>query len=370
MTQTPNASSKGQEVVQILVSKGKCGLTWVRNNIFSGVGNSLISLTIIALGIWLIPKLLDWFVISADFAGSTKADCTSGGACWVFIKMRILQFIYGFYPHSELWRVNLSMVIVGVGIFASLTGRLGSQTTWLALTSTVIPLFVWFFLKGTLFGLPVVETSQWGGLLVTLVIAFVGIAFSLPIGMLLALARRSTKPIFRLLSTIFIEGWRGVPLITVLFMSSVMLPIFLPKDWQVDKLLRALIGVLLFASAYMAEVIRGGLQAIPTGQHEASDSLALSYFQKQRFIVLPQAIKHVIPGIMNNFIALFKDTTLVSIIGMFDLLGIAKTASSDPDWLGLATEGYVFAGLVFWLFCFSMSRYSLGLEKSLQKNVR
>lgn len=226
-------------------------------------------------------------------------------------------------------------------------------------------------LKGSAGGwLPLVETSQWGGLLVTLVIAFVGIAFSLPLGMILAIARRSNRPIFRMLSIIFIESWRGVPLITVLFMSSVMLPLFLPSGWDIDKLLRALLGVLFFASAYMAEVVRGGLQAIPKGQEEAADALGLSWFQKQRFIVLPQAIKHVIPGIVNNFIGLFKDTTLVSIIGMYDLLGIVQSANSDPEWSGFATEGYVFTGLVFWIFCFLMSRYSLRLETALKTDTR
>ena len=343
----------------------------IQHQLFGSPFNTVISLSIISLLILIIPNLLDWLIFSADFAGSTKADCTSQGACWVFIKMRILQFIYGFYPTEQLWRVNLSMLVMGIGIFAALTGRLGSQVLWLILTSTIIPLGVWFMLKGSAGGwLPLVETSQWGGLLVTLVIAFVGIAFSLPLGMILAIARRSNRPIFRMLSIIFIESWRGVPLITVLFMSSVMLPLFLPSGWDIDKLLRALLGVLFFASAYMAEVVRGGLQAIPKGQEEAADALGLSWFQKQRFIVLPQAIKHVIPGIVNNFIGLFKDTTLVSIIGMYDLLGIVQSANSDPEWSGFATEGYVFTGLVFWIFCFLMSRYSLRLETALKTDTR
>lgn len=345
-------------------------LKGIHQKLFATAVDSVISVIILALLLYVGPKLLDWFVLSADFLGSTKADCDSGGACWVFIKVRILQFIYGFYPYDQLWRVNLSFILVGVGLFGSLTGRLGSQALWFVATTTVIPLFVWLFLVGSVFGLQVVETSEWGGLLVTLVIAFVGIAFSLPMGMILALARRSKQPIFRMLSVIFIESWRGVPLITVLFMSSVMLPIFLPDSWSIDKLLRALCGVLFFSSAYMAEVVRGGLQAIPKGQSEAADALGLTWFQKQRFVVLPQAIKHVIPGIVNNFIGLFKDTTLVSIIGMFDLLGIVKAANQDPEWLGLQTEGYVFAGFVFWLFCFLMSRYSLRLEKQLRTDAR
>lgn len=342
----------------------------IQQRLFGSPLDVVISLTMISLLLVVMPKLLDWLIFSADFAGTTKADCDSGGACWVFIKSRILQFIYGFYPVDQLWRVNLSMVVMGLGIFGAMSGRLGGQRIWFVVTVTVIPVAVWLLLKGPAFGLPVVETSEWGGLLVTLVIAFVGIAFSLPIGMVLALARRSKQPIFRMLAVIFIESWRGVPLITVLFMSSVMLPLFLPDGWHLDKLLRALLGVLFFASAYMAEVVRGGLQAIPKGQEEAADALGLSWMQKQRFIVLPQAIKHVIPGIVNNFIGLFKDTTLVSIIGMYDLLGIVQAANSDSQWLGFATEGYVFAGFMFWIFCFLMSRYSLRLEQELKTDLR
>lgn len=371
------AGNSGGERGAAHKSSGGAVLAWglrcwrlIQQRLFGSVVDALISLTIISLVLMITPKLLDWLIFSADFAGTTKADCDSGGACWVFIKHRLLQFIYGFYPVDQLWRVNLSMVVVGLGIVGAMSGRLGAQRIWFVVTVTVIPVAVWLLLKGPAFGLPVVETSEWGGLLVTLVIAFVGIAFSLPIGMVLALARRSKQPIFRMLAVIFIESWRGVPLITVLFMSSVMLPLFLPDGWHLDKLLRALLGVLFFASAYMAEVVRGGLQAIPKGQEEAADALGLSWMQKQRFIVLPQAIKHVIPGIVNNFIGLFKDTTLVSIIGMYDLLGIVQAANSDSQWLGFATEGYIFAGFVFWIFCFLMSRYSLHLEQELKTDTR
>ena len=339
-------------------------LIWIRKNLFSSFSNSIVTILILWFLYRIIPGLVDWFFLSADFSGTTKQDCRLEGACWVFIKQRLLQLTYGFYPYDQLWRVNLSALIVGVSIFASLTGKLGSKVVWLILTSTIVPLFVWFFLKGSIFGLQLVETSQWGGLLVTLVLSFVGILFSLPIGMVLALARRSKLPVLRVLSTLFIECWRGVPLITVLFMSSVLFPIFLPPQWQIDKLLRALLGVLFFASVYMAEVIRGGLQALPKGQYEAADSLGLSAFQKNRFIILPQALRHVIPAIVNIFISLLKDTSLVSIIGMYDLLGIIQAANSDPKWLGFATEGYVFVGLVFWLMCFSISRYSIRLEKT------
>jgi general L-amino acid transport system permease protein len=227
-------------------------------------------------------------------------------------------------------------------------------------------------LLSTNFGLAPVRTEQWGGLMVTLVVAVTGIVASLPIGILLALGRRSNMPIVRLCSIIFIEMWRGVPLITVLFMASVMLPLFLPEGMTFDKLLRVLIGVTLFASAYMAEVVRGGLQAIPRGQYEAASALGLSYWQSMVLIILPQALKIVIPGIVNTFIGLFKDTTLVSIVGIFDLLGIIHSSFADPRWASpqTAPTGYFFAALVFWIFCFGMSRYSIFMENRLHTGHR
>jgi general L-amino acid transport system permease protein len=227
------------------------------------------------------------------------------------------------------------------------------------------PIIAYFLLHGGLFGLTSVATSQWGGLMLTLVIATVGIAGALPLGIVLALGRRSNMPAIRVVCVTFIEFWRGVPLITVLFMSSVMLPLFLPEGMSFDKLLRALIGVILFQSAYVAEVVRGGLQAIPKGQYEAAAAMGLGYWRSMGLVILPQALKLVIPGIVNTFIALFKDTSLVIIIGLFDLLNSVKQAAADPKWLGMATEGYVFAALVFWIFCFGMSRYSMHLERKL-----
>ena len=230
-----------------------------------------------------------------------------------------------------------------------------------------IGLFVLLFILGFDFGLVHVETEVWGGLLVTLVIAVTGIAASLPLGIALALGRRSALPIVRFFSIVFIEFWRGVPLITVLFMSSVMLPLFLPEGVSFDKLLRALIGVALFSSAYMAEVVRGGLQALPKGQYEGAMALGLNWTQMMRMIILPQALKLVIPGIVNTFIGLFKDTTLVLIIGLFDFLGQIQSSYSDPAWASpvQAMTGYAFAAIVYWIFCFSMSRYSMFMERKL-----
>jgi general L-amino acid transport system permease protein len=248
-------------------------------------------------------------------------------------------------------------------------GSRGAIMLWLGAAVAVMLILA---LLSTNFGLAPVRTSQWGGLMVTLVVAVTGIVASLPIGILLALGRRSNMPIVRLCSIIFIEMWRGVPLITVLFMASVMLPLFLPEGMTFDKLLRVLIGVTLFASAYMAEVVRGGLQAIPRGQYEAASALGLSYWQSMVLIILPQALKIVIPGIVNTFIGLFKDTTLVSIVGIFDLLGIIHSSFADPRWASpqTAPTGYFFAALVFWIFCFGMSRYSIFMENRLHTGHR
>jgi general L-amino acid transport system permease protein len=236
----------------------------------------------------------------------------------------------------------------------------------------VFPIVAFFLLVGGYFGLQYVQTSLWGGLLVTMVLSFVGIAVSLPLGVVLALGRRSKMPVVKLVCIIFIEIVRGVPLVTVLFMASVMLPLFMPPGTTFDRLLRALVGVALFASAYMAEVVRGGLQAIPKGQYEGADSLGLGYWQKMGLIVLPQALKLVIPGIVNTFIGLFKDTSLVYIIGMFDLLGIVRQNFSDANWASPQTpmSGLLFAGFVFWIFCFGMSRYSIFMERRLDTGHR
>jgi len=242
---------------------------------------------------------------------------------------------------------------------------------WLGwLTITAFPLVAYILLAGGMLGLPHVSTDDWGGLMLTLVIAYVGIAAALPLGTLLALGRRSRMPIVRLLSVAFIELWRGVPLISVLFMASVMLPMFMPEGTTIDKLLRALIGIVLFQSAYMAEVVRGGLAAIPRGQYEAAAALGLGYWKMMSLIVLPQALKIVIPGIVNTFIALFKDTTLVLIIGLLDILATVQTTIRDPSWGSVATEGYLFGAAVFFVFCFGMSRYSQALERKLDTGRR
>ncbi|WP_339486195.1 amino acid ABC transporter permease [Pseudomonas sp. EL_65y_Pfl2_R95] len=338
---------------------------WLRSNLFSSVPNTLLTI-IAAYLIWLIiPPLLDWAIFSADWVGTTRADCTSDGACWVFIQQRFGQFMYGFYPTELRWRVDLALWAAIIGAAPLFVPQMPRKALYGLGFLVIYPILAYVLLHGGHFGLENVPTSRWGGLMLTLVIAAVGIAGALPLGIVLALGRRSEMPAIRVICVTFIEFWRGVPLITVLFMSSVMLPLFLPEGMSFDKLMRALIGVILFQSAYIAEVVRGGLQAIPKGQYEAAAAMGLGYWRMMGLVILPQALKLVIPGIVNTFIALFKDTSLVIIIGLFDLLNSIKQATTDPAWLGMSTEGYVFAALVYWIFCFSMSRYSMHLERKL-----
>ncbi|MNF64816.1 Inner membrane amino-acid ABC transporter permease protein YhdY [compost metagenome] len=340
-------------------------LGWLRANLFSNWFNTLLTLFAIYL-VWLIvPPLIKWAFLEADWTGSTRADCTSEGACWVFIKVRFSQFMYGFYPEELRWRVDLAVWIAIIGAAPLFVPRFLHKAVYGLSFLVIYPLVAYWLLHGGFLGMSTVSTSQWGGLMLTLVIAAVGIVGALPLGIMLALGRRSDMPAIKVICVTFIEFWRGVPLITVLFMSSVMLPLFLPEGLSFDKLLRALIGVIMFQSAYIAEVVRGGLQAIPKGQYEAAAAMGLGYWRMMGLVILPQALKLVIPGIVNTFIALFKDTSLVIIIGLFDLLNSIKQATTDPAWLGMATEGYVFAALVFWIFCFGMSRYSMSLERKL-----
>ena len=346
--------------------KAEAGLLgWLRQNLFSSPLNTILTVATIYLLYLLIPPAVSWLFVNADWVGDSRSDCSGKGACWVFIRVRFTQFLYGFYPQAERWRVNTAFAMFILAAIPLFIGRFPYKR-WIVLFLLVgYPVIAWSLLLGDVLGLPLVETRLWGGLMLTLIIAAVGIVSSLPLGILLALGRQSELPVVRAMCVAFIELWRGVPLITVLFMASVMLPLFLPEGVNFDKLLRALIGVTLFQSAYMAEVVRGGLQAIPRGQYEAAAALGLGYWRTMGLIVLPQALKHVIPGIVNTFIALFKDTTLVLIIGLFDLLGIVQAAATDPQWLGHAVEGYLFAGLGFWIFCFGMSRYSQHIERKL-----
>ncbi|MBD8513994.1 amino acid ABC transporter permease [Photobacterium sp. CAU 1568] len=338
---------------------------WLRKNLFAGPVNTVVTLGLLWLVVTWAEQVLLWAVLDADFIGSTRDACTREGACWVFIQARFEQFMFGFYPESEIWRPVVFFAATAGLILWLLVDRIPYKKWALLITLIPFPVLSAMLLHGGTFGLETVETHQWGGLMVTLIIALTGILASLPFGVLLALGRRSDMPVIRSISTVYIEFWRGVPLITVLFMASVMLPLFLSGGTEIDKLLRALIGVVLFNSAYMAEAIRGGLQSISKGQYEAAEALGLGYWKMMRLVILPQALKVSIPSIVNTFIALLKDTSLVLIIGMFDVLGIAQSANSDPAWLGFSTESYLFAAFIFWVMCFGMSRYSLYLENKL-----
>ncbi len=359
-TREPGAQS---EVAPPKTQVGALG--WLRQNLFSSWSNAVLTLLGLYVVFRLLPPFIDWAFISADWTGETRDACAREGACWVYIRIWFKPLMYGFYPAEERWRVNLGFVI----LIAAMIPLFIPTFRWKAWIGAFLlfgfPVVAYFLFVGDAFGLPWVETPLWGGLFLTLVIAGVGIVASMPLGIILALGRRSTMPVVRALSVAFIELWRGVPLITVLFMASVMFPLFMPEGLVFDKLLRALVGVTLFSAAYMAEVVRGGLQAIPNGQYEAAQALGLNYWKMMGLIVLPQALRMVIPGIVNTFIGLFKDTTLVLIIGLFDFLGMAQAAAANSNWIGFSVEGYVFVAFGFWVFCFSMSRYSMHVEKKL-----
>ena len=328
--------------------------------------NAFLTLLVIFSLIKYIPPLLDWFFFDADFTGNTKEDCTSGGACWVFIKVWLNRFVYGMYPDAEQWRINSAFLMLFALVGASFFVPAKFKKYLLLFLIFIYPIIGLKLISGGDFGLEYVETGAWGGLSLTFIVSAFALILCFPVGMLLALGRRSTLPAIRFTSIGFIELWRGVPLITVLFMSAVMFPMFLPDGTYVDKLIRVLIAITLFEAAYMAEVIRGGLQALPKGQYEAAKSLGMGYWRMHFLIILPQALKLVIPGIANTFLALVKDTPLIFVVGLLELAGMVNLAKTNPKWLGMAMEGYVFAGLVFWVICYVMSRYSQNLEKKLK----
>lgn len=347
---------------------------WVFKNLLSTPLNIALTFFVFWILFKIVPLTFDWFILDAFWRGETGQDCQRGvGACWIFVEKRFNTIIYGFYPQEYLWRPNLVFLLLLVGGIPIFISRVASK---IRIGMALFMIFIFPFiavglLYGSMFGIelfdPIVRTEQWGGLILTLVLAIGGIALCFPLGILLALGRRaSSMPIVQLVCIGFIEFWRGVPLITVLFMASVMFPLLMPEGTEFDKLSRALMGIVLFESAYIAEVVRGGLQAIPKSQYEAAEALNLGYWRKTGLVVLPQALKLVIPGIVNTFIALLKDTSLVSIVGMWDLLNSAIGATRDPNWIGFIIEAYVFAGFIYWFLCFSASKYSQRLEKQLE----
>lgn len=313
--------------------------------------------------LWFVLKpAFEWGFVNATWTGDSAQACHPNGACWAMIHSRWEQFMYGFYPLEKRWRVDLTLAVLGAAILCvsvlktQLFYRIGILFVALGIGT--------FLLYGGL-GLSIVPTSKWGGLFLTIVLSFGAIICATPLALMLALGRNSSLIIIKGICITLIELIRGVPLISILFMASVMLPLFFSQDIIIDKLLRAFIAITLFQAAYLAEVIRGGLNALPKGQYEAAYALGMNYWQTMSLIILPQALRVVIPGIVNSFIALFKDTTLVLMIGIFDFLGIVQSATTDPHWLGTALEGYLFCAFVYWIFCFSMSLYSKNLERKL-----
>ena len=346
----------------------RAGSAALLRNLFGSPKAVLLSIIALALIVWLVPELLRYFLFDAVWHGDAAACRSTDGACWAFIGEKLPYFIYGAYPLDQRWRVNVVFAIGAVLLVWLLSPPAPARRLGLWIAFTVYPVSAFILLYGwPTLGFVRVTSDLWGGMLVTLIVAIFGIVVSLPLGILLALGRRSRLPAVRLTSTAFIEFMRGVPMIAVLFMADTMLPLFLPEGFEPDRLVRPLVGVALFAAAYMAEVVRGGLQALPQGQAEAAEALGLRYWAKERLVVLPQVLWLTIPAIASTFIGLFKDTTLVATVGIFDFLRTVDSARLDPNWSGptITTTAYSFAALVYFVCCFGMSRYALGLERRL-----
>jgi general L-amino acid transport system permease protein len=353
--------------------RSRGALEWLRVNLFGGVFNTILTLLALYLLARTIPPLVEWAFIDAVWSAPNGRACRApggqeAGACWAFIGEKLRFILFGRYPYDQHWRPLAVVLIFIAMIAASCNRRLWGRwllAIWL-LGLGAVGVLMW----GGVFGLPYVETLLWSGLPLTLILAVVGMASGFPLGVALALGRRSQLPAVRAICVAYIELVRGVPLITVLFMASVMLPLFLPTGMTIDKLLRAQVAFILFSAAYLAEIVRGGLQAIPKGQIEAADSLGLGYWRRTRLIVLPQALSLVIPPLVNTFIGTFKDTALVIVIGLFDLLGTVNAALTDAEWQGFSAEAYIFAAAIYFAFCFFMSRYSVMLEREFNRGRR
>jgi len=350
---------------------------WVRANLMSTPASIVLTILVLALVVWIVYGIVDFLIIDAVWTGADRTACLAStvhrevGACWPFVWDRLNYFIYGSYPIPERWRVDVFFALLAVGVAWMLWLQAPRRDLGALYFFVVLPIMSFILLHGfAAIGLPVVDTVLWGGVLVTIVLATVGIVVSLPIGIVLALGRRSRMPAVQFFSTVFIEFVRGVPLITVLFMASVMLPLFVPEGFEPDKLLRAMVGIALFASAYMAEVVRAGLQAIPKGQFEGAMAVGLGYRPMMRLIILPQALRITIPNIVNTYIGLFKDTSLVTIIGIFDVLNTIEVSRSDPKWATpvTSTTGYAVAAMFYLTFCYGMSRYARATEARLGKS--
>ena len=349
-------------------------MAWMRANLFKGWLSSGVTILFGYLIVRGALGFFDWGFLNAIWTvpslpngNPDPATCRAApgvGACWAAVGDKWRFMLFGRYPFDEQWRPAICIALfLGLYIMSAMRRfwRKELVLIWVA-TLAIIGLLTW----GGVFGLRFVPQDEWGGLPITLILATFGLAFAFPLAVLVALGRRSTQmPAVKLVCVLYVELIRGVPLVALLFMASVMLPLFLPTGMNIDKLLRAQIAIILFVGAYVAEVIRGGLQALPKGQAEAADALGLSYWQKTMKITLPQALRLVIPPLVNTFIGFFKDTSLVLIIGIFDLLTSGKTAMSDPTWQGSSTEIYIVMAIIYFAFCYAMSTYSRGIERKL-----
>ncbi len=346
-------------------------VAWIKKNLFSSTANSVSTIAVLYLLASLLPGLIDWLFISANWTGTSQDACTDDGACWVFINIWSQQFFYGSYPTEEIWRVNSILILLLALIIASNKVNKNIREKVIIPLFLLLPFFAILILEGSWIGLTQVTTDLWGGFSLNILLAAASIILAFPLGFLWALGRRSDMPLARSISIILIEFFRGVPVLALFFMGSVMLPLFFPEGTNVDKLVRVWIVLVFFMSGYMAEVFRGGFNAIPQGQYEAADSLGLGYWQKTLLIILPQVIKVSMPNILATFVMLFKNTTFLLIIGIFEMLSTTQTALSNSNWLGgHATEGYFFVAFVFWICCFSMSMIATSIERKLDTDHR
>jgi general L-amino acid transport system permease protein len=345
-------------------------VAWARRNLFGSPGNAITTVVLLAAFAWALPHTVNWALLNAVWTAHADAcqAARGSGACWGVIAEKYRVILFGRYPLDQQWRPELATAALLGLVVAS--GVRALWKPWLVLLWVAVLALFFALMGGGVFGLSKVDTDRWGGLPLTIMLATLAIVLALPLAVLVALGRRSHLPAIRSVCIVYVELIRGVPLISVLFMASFMLPLFMPPGMSIDVLLRVLVGITLFSAAYMAEIVRGGLQAIPKGQLEAADTLGLSYWQTQRKIVLPQALAMVVPGMMNSFIALFKDTSLVTIVSLYELTGAMGLAlNGDADWRPFKIEAYLFIAAIYFTVCFSMSRYSLWIESRLRRST-
>jgi general L-amino acid transport system permease protein len=342
-------------------------LAWCKANLFHDWRTSAGTLLIGLVLLWLLPRLFQWALTDAVWNGNYETCHAASGACWAVVREKFRFILFGRYPHEEHWRALLGTAMLLGLILASCTRAFWRP--WLVALWVGVLVVYFALMRGGFAGLRFVETDLWSGLPLTILLASLSMVMAFPIAVCIALGRRSNMPAIRSLCTVYVELIRGVPLISVLFMASFMFPLLMPQGFNIDVLIRVLAGITLFAAAYMAEVIRGGLQAIPKGQIEAAATLGLSYWQTQRMVVLPQALAMVVPGLMNNFISTFKDTSLVAIVSLYELTGAMGMAmNSEADWRPFRIEGYLFIALIYFVFCYSMSLYSQWIEAQVNKS--